>query len=38
MTRAGSPGIRRTPVKTMRLMTTSVTAEIAARRTRNSKI
>src|SRR5436190_1654332 len=36
MTRAGSPGIIRTPVKTMRLMRTSVTAEMKARRTRNS--
>src|SRR5438105_3372278 len=36
MTRAGSPGIIRTPVKTIRLMRTSVTAEMKARRTRNS--
>src|SRR5439155_5790571 len=36
MTRAGSPGIIRTPVKTMRLMRTSVTAEMTVRRTRNS--
>src|SRR5262249_54714913 len=36
MTRAGSPGIMRTPVKTIRLMTKSVTTEIAARWTRNS--
>src|SRR5437870_777490 len=36
MTRAGSPGIIRTPVKTMRLMRTSVTDEMKARRTRNS--
>src|SRR5204862_1225579 len=36
ITRAGSPGIIRTPVKTMTLMRTSVTAEMKARRTRNS--
>src|SRR6266545_4533049 len=35
-TRAGSPGIIRTPVKTIRLMRTSVTAEMNPRRTRNS--
>ena len=35
-TRAGSPGIIRTPVKTIRLMRSSVTAEMNARRTRNS--
>src|SRR5690242_10153713 len=36
MTRAGSPGIMRTPVKTMRLITNRVTIEIATRRIRNS--
>src|SRR5437773_6786099 len=36
ITRAGSPGIMRTPVKTMTLITISVTIEIATRRTRNS--
>src|SRR5712691_9453225 len=36
MTRAGSPGIMRTPVKTIRLMTNRVTTEMAARWTRNS--
>ena len=36
MTRAGSPGIMRTPVKTIMLMTNRVTIEIAARWTRNS--
>src|SRR5438093_1980463 len=36
MTRAGSPGIMRTPMKTITLITISVTTEIAARRTRNS--
>src|SRR5688572_8769724 len=35
-TRAGSPGIIRTPVNTMRLMISSVIAEMNARRTRNS--
>ncbi len=30
MTRAGSPGIMRTPVKTTMLMTNRVTTEIAA--------
>ena len=35
-TRAGSPGISRTPVKTMRLIRSSVIAEMNARRTRNS--
>src|SRR4029453_8032489 len=35
-TRAGSPGIIRTPAKTMRLISSSVTAETKARRTRNS--
>jgi hypothetical protein len=34
MTRAGSPGIMRTPVKTMMLITTRVTAEMARRWTR----
>ena len=36
MTRAGSPGIIRTPVKTIRLITNRVTTEIATRRIRNS--
>ncbi len=36
MTRAGSPGIIRTPVKTTTLITNRVTTEIAARRIRNS--
>src|SRR5262245_6055758 len=36
MTRAGSPGIIRTPMKTMMLITISVTIEIATRRIRNS--
>ena len=36
MTRAGSPGIMRTPVKTIRLITNRVTIEIATRRTRKS--
>src|SRR5215470_6724147 len=35
-TRAGSPGIARTPAKTIRLISSSVTAEMKARRTRNS--
>src|SRR5262245_39079973 len=35
-TRAGSPGMARTPAKTMRLISSSVTAEMKARRTRNS--
>src|SRR2546427_2949640 len=36
MTRAGSPGIMRTPVNTMTVISASVTAEMNARRTRNS--
>jgi hypothetical protein len=36
MTRAGSPGIIRTPVKTIRLITNRVTIEIATRRIRKS--
>src|SRR5581483_3127944 len=36
MTRAGSPGIMRTPVNTMRLITNRVAMEIATRRIRNS--
>ena len=36
ITRAGSPGIMRTPVKTTMLITISVTIEIATRRIRNS--
>ncbi len=36
ITRAGSPGIMRTPVKTTTLITISVTIEIATRRIRNS--
>src|SRR5437867_4549552 len=36
MTRAGSPGIMRTPVKTIMLITQRVTTEIAALWTRNS--
>src|SRR5262245_63381397 len=36
MTRAGSPGIMRTPVKTIMLITKRVTTEIAARWTRKS--
>jgi 16S rRNA (guanine966-N2)-methyltransferase len=36
VTRAGSPGIMRTPVKTTRLITKSVTIEMKTRRTRNS--
>src|SRR5215510_13811028 len=36
ITRAGSPGIRRTPVKTIRLMTKRVTTEMNDRWTRNS--
>ena len=36
ITRAGSPGIRRTPVNTIRLITKSVAIEIAARLVRNS--
>src|SRR6185436_13227574 len=35
-TRAGSPGIIRTPAKTIRLISSTVTAEMKARRTRNS--
>jgi hypothetical protein len=36
ITRAGSPGIIRTPVNTIRLITNRVTIEIATRRTRKS--
>src|SRR6185295_6037612 len=36
ITRAGSPGIRRTPVNTIRLITNSVAIESAARWIRNS--
>src|SRR5712664_1460449 len=36
ITRAGSPGIMRTPVKTIRLITNRVTIEIATRRIRKS--
>src|SRR5689334_781887 len=36
ITRAGSPGIMRTPVKTIRLMSSSVIAEMTPRRIRNS--
>src|SRR5712691_149342 len=36
MTRAGSPGIMRTPANTMTVISASVTAEMNARRTRNS--